>query len=96
MKFYVMMAAQSNAIVHFKRVLREQRNRQNMVRVQSDYATTASAYFVTRKYVLGPFLAFGRLSNRLFCAAVHIVRIVCALIAQGDNAPLRAFALTRF
>ena len=98
MKFCVMMAAQSNAVVNVGGVLREEGVGENMVRLKVAVTPATAAHAITCEDRSGPSLTRAKVSERLLGAAVNVVGVTLTLVLLRQHsrlifapfAPLRA------
>lgn len=96
MKFCVMTAAKSNAVLDFQFPLRKQRRAKNMMRLQLLLASTNPAGAIARNDSARPRFAFALVPEVGARLAVHEIGIARPKIALGDDASLRLAAQSRF
>ncbi len=90
MKFCVMKAAQSNAVFDIALVIGEERDRQNVMRLQLRFASANAATAVSLQNGSRPFFATAPLSKAALTASVDIIGIARATMPLRYNRRLSA------
>lgn len=88
MKFCVMMTAQGDAVARIDAEVRKENDGQNVVSLQVVPPAATPAGSVAGSYRFGPFSARPAMSERLFDAAIHVIRVVLAGVQYREDSGL--------